>query len=95
MPVFVVVPLAVDVTPLEKAVTQAIAATDRHKLQNERGWLVSFNGTSQELSDYIGITGKSDVPRSHTGSALVAPISSYYGRGKNDMWEWLSLKMAS
>lgn len=95
MPVFVVVPLAADVTRLDDAVMSTIGATNRHQLQNGRGWLVQFSGTSVELSNHIGITGQAEGQSSATGSAMVAPISSYYGRGPNDMWEWLSLKFTS
>ncbi|MBE0508682.1 MAG: hypothetical protein IBX50_18520 [Marinospirillum sp.] len=48
-------------------------------------FLVSFKGTSKELSDLLGISeGK-------TGSAIVAAISSYFGRASTDIWEWVQV----
>ena len=95
MPVFAVIPLAADPTPLNEAVEAAFLAPDRFKLANERGWLVVFDGTSKDACNYIGITGQPEGQASKTGAALVVPFSSYYGRGSGDMWEWLALKLAS
>lgn len=95
MPVFLIVPLAKSTDPLSQAVESNVAEHDRHKLANDRGWLVTFQGTSSELSKHLGITGQPDGEKSTVGAAIVAPISSYYGRGPNDMWEWLSLKFSA
>lgn len=95
MPVFAVIPLATDATPLNEAVVDAFADSSRFKLANGGGWLVVFDGTSKAVCDHIGITGQPEGESSKTGSALVIPFSSYYGRGSSDMWEWLALKIAS
>jgi hypothetical protein len=95
MPVFLVVPLASDVSPLNEAVEAAFGTHDRYKLSMDRGWLVNYNGTSRELSDLLHITGHSDGDRSRVGSAIITPIASYYGLGAADMWEWLALKLSS
>jgi hypothetical protein len=94
MPIFVVVPLAHSTAPLNAAVTGIIAEGDRYALANDRGWLVRFDGTSTELSNHLGITGQVEGQKSLVGSAIVAPINGYFGRGSNDMWEWLSVKFA-
>lgn len=94
MPIFLVIPLASNVEPLNEAVRNVLPEHDRHQLLNNRGWLVAYNGTSKELTNHLGITGQAEGERSPVGSAIVAPIGSYYGRGSNDMWEWLSLKFS-
>ena len=95
MPVFIVVPLAKQTAPLNEAVQSALPESDRHPLANDKGWLVRYNGTSMELSNHIGVTGQPEGVKSVVGSAIVAPIGAYYGRGPNDMWEWLSLKFTT
>jgi hypothetical protein len=96
MPVFAVVPLVVDPSPLNKAVEEVFPnETDRFKLNNGKGWLVVFDGTSKAVCEHIGITGQSPGDPVPIGSTLVVPFSSYYGRGSSDMWEWLALKLAS
>lgn len=95
MPVFAVIPLAVDPMPLNEAVEAAFVGSNRLKLANGRGWLVVFDGTSKAACDHIGITGQPEDQASKTGAALVVPFSSYYGRGSGEMWEWLALKLAS
>ncbi len=47
-------------------------------------FLVSFNGTCTELSEFLGITG------GISGNALVVSVSSYYGRTTPDTWEWMT-----
>lgn len=47
-------------------------------------YLVSFKGTSQELSDILGISNGSK------GAGIVAAVSSYYGFATNNIWEWMS-----
>lgn len=46
-------------------------------------WLVSYAGTSKQLSDDIGISDNT------SGSAIVLNISGYWGRASTDIWEWL------
>ena len=95
MPVFLVIPLSKETAPLNAAVQSMLEEHSRHPLVNDRGWLVTYNGTSKELTNHLGITGQADGDKSPIGPAIVAPISSYYGRGPNDMWEWLSLKFGA
>lgn len=95
MPVFLVVPLASDVEPLNEAVESGFSAHDRYQLAQGRGWLISYNGTSRELSDLLRITGHPEGVRSRSGSAFITPVTSYYGLGAADMWEWLALKLSS
>jgi hypothetical protein len=92
MAIYIAVPLTATSTALNAAVEHHIAAVDRYPLQNERGWLIKFDGTSIELSNLIGITGQEQGVPSPIGSAIIVPISTYYGRGPSDMWEWLKIR---
>jgi hypothetical protein len=93
MLVYLVIPLQADNAPLERAIeARSDVLMDRYRLQDNRGWLIRFNGTSKELSDTIGITSQSGAPSSSVGSALVVPIAGYYGMGPVDMWEWLKTR---
>lgn len=47
------------------------------------GHFVSFRGTSEELSNALGITdGKS-------GTGVVTLVTSYYGRLPTNIWDWV------
>lgn len=46
-------------------------------------FLVSFKGTSEELSNIAGISDAS------SGLGIVIRVDSYYGRASNDIWEWI------
>jgi hypothetical protein len=94
MPAYIAIPLIADSTPLNSAVTQHIPSpADRYKLQAERGWLIKFNGTTVELSNQLKITGQPSGEHSPVGSALIVPVTGYFGRGSNDMWEWLKNRL--
>ena len=92
MPVFIAVPLVDDSANLDKAVTNTVESSSRYKLPSNRGWLISFEGTTVELCNHIGLTGQPAGVHSPVGSAIVSPISAYYGRGSSDMWEWLKTR---
>lgn len=89
MAIFLVVPLRNESSALDAAIKAGVEEQDRYPLQNGRGWLVRMDGTTKEASDKIGITGQKEGEAPLLGSALVTPVTSYYGRGSNDMWEWL------
>lgn len=94
MPIYIVVPLTPSSDALDEAVEQRIApTTDRYKLQANRGWLIRFDGTTVELSDHIGLTGQEKGTPSPIKSAVIVPVSGYYGRGPMDMWEWLKVRL--
>lgn len=92
MPIFIAIPLKENSSDLNNAIKSSIAELNRHQLQADRGWLIKYDGTTIELSNHIGITGQSEGIPSSIGSAIVAPISGYYGRGSLDMWEWLRVR---
>lgn len=94
MPVYAVIPLKPASDDLNASVERNIVeASSRHKLQANRGWLVKFDGTSVDLSNKLEITGQPSGVISPVGSAIVIPVSGYYGRGPTEMWEWLKARM--
>lgn len=93
MPIYLVVPLTVDSSKLDAAVSEKIKEESRYPLQSKRGWLVQFPGTTVELSHTIGISHPDRQEKPATDSALVTPVPNYFGRGPTDMWEWLSTRI--
>ncbi len=94
MAIYIVTPLTISSAALNKAVEDTIALqADKYKLQSDRGWLISFDGTTVELSNHIGLTGQPQGEVSPIGSAIVVPVTTYYGRGPADMWEWLKTRL--
>lgn len=89
---YLAVSLTANSAVLNGAVETAVPASDRFKLQSDRGWLIKFDGTTVELSNHIGITGQEKGSPSLIGSAIVVPITGYYGRGPTEMWEWLKTR---
>jgi len=52
-------------------------------------WLVAARGmTAKDISDKLGITDGT------SGSAIVFTTAGYFGRSPNNVWEWLSAKIA-
>jgi hypothetical protein len=92
MPVFQIVPLSTNFAALTAAVGANFPEKDRFELPHQAGWLVQFDGTSIEASNFIGLTGQPKGESSPIGPALITHIVSYYGRGPTDMWEWIKLK---
>ncbi len=93
MPVYIAVSLAANSEPLNVAIQARIGQEDRYKLQANAGWLVSFKGTTIELSNHIGLTGQLAGQPPSVASAIIVPVTGYYGRGPTDMWEWLKTRL--
>lgn len=51
-------------------------------------WLVASMGTAKEICDKLGIT-QGDV-----SNVIVFSVSGYFGRAPNNVWEWISVKLA-
>ena len=92
MAIFIAVPLIQNSSLLNQAVEKHIATHDRYKLQTERGWLIKYEGTTAELCTTIELTGQPSGQSSALGSAIIMPITGYYGRGPAEMWEWLKTR---
>jgi hypothetical protein len=91
MAIYLITPLIERPEALRAALERLLPAEDRYALPAQRGWLVRFPGTSVELSNHLGITG-GPPGQTPLGSALLVPVSSYYGRGPTEMWEWLKTR---
>jgi len=48
-------------------------------------WLISYDGTSKQLCEYLGI-----AQPENSINGIVLSISGYWGRAPSDVWEWLS-----
>jgi len=52
-------------------------------------WLLSANGTTQEISAKLGITA------AQVGQVIVYNIGGYFGYAPQNVWEWLKSNMTS
>ena len=95
MSVFLITPLANNVDRVDEVVSRGLSERDRFKLAGQGGWLVSFPGTSIELSNLLGITGQPEGTAPALASVLITSVGAYYGRGSADMWEWLKTRFES
>lgn len=93
MAIYIAIPLAKSSEALNNVVEEHIAQEDRYHLQDDRGWLIRYKGTSVELSNYIELTGQNAGDPSPAGSAIIVPVTTYYGRGPGEMWEWLKTRI--
>ncbi len=56
-----------------------------HSIEIKKGeWLVSFQGSSQDLSNLL------DITNGELGTATVFAVRSYYGYAPRNIWDWLS-----
>lgn len=83
MAIFFVLPTG-ESDPIQKALQdkQSMGMVDFTKLP-KNGFVVSYSGTTQELSNLLGVTDGSSAP------GVVVAISSYYGRAPTTLWEWI------
>lgn len=76
-----------DLDPSDTRLANAIKRSPPEVLQwfeLPRGeFLVSYKGTSVELSNYLGIS------EGQNGSGFVIAVASYWGRASTDTWEWI------
>jgi len=89
MAIFVVIPPAPS-AKLDTAVTTHFPS-DSFKLPSA-AWVISSDGTTQTLSNKLGITDQADgnplgVP------AIIFSTAGYWGRGPAPLWEWLKSKL--
>lgn len=59
---------------------------DEHYVAGAGAWLVSTEGTAQNLSQELGIS------EGEITSVIVAEISSYHGRADPAIWSWIKEK---
>lgn len=94
MPIYIAIPLQNNSDKLTESVNKNFPSdSNKHELQSNKGWLIKYDGTTIDLSNKLEVTGQENKSPSPVGSCLIIPVTSYYGRGSNDMWEWLKVKM--
>lgn len=83
MAIFLIVPIAnPHMIERELETLKNSAKLDFIKLPTS-GFAVSYSGTSQELSNIVGIS------EGTTGTGVVASIGSYFGRAPTHIWDWM------
>ena len=60
---------------------------ERFELADDE-WMVVFDGTTQELAEKAGIRGGDD----QIGTGLALSVTTYSGRAKTGLWDWLKAK---
>ncbi len=95
MAVYLLTPLADNVAQARAVIEARVADEDFYELPNGRGWLISYRGTSIELSNFLGVTGFPEGGSPTLTSVLITSIGAYYGRAGADMWEWLKVRFES
>jgi hypothetical protein len=82
---FVIIPTTTnDSSSLDKAIENQFGKKCYRLPRGE--WLVSFAGTSRQLSDELGVSeGEVGV------AAAVFNYSGYFGRANKDIWEWIAV----
>jgi len=78
---FVLIPTDPDNADLDEALRAQFGNAAYRLPRGE--WLVSYEGTSKQLTDMLGISeGK-------LGTVVALNFSGYWGRASKDIWEWL------
>ena len=87
MAVFVIIPqLNPNSEKLAAVVAGAFSGDSIHPLDDDKGWLVSAEGTAQQLSEKLGVTSGVN------GAAVILEVAAYFGRANPNIWSWLKLK---
>lgn len=79
---FIIVPLSKDKPKLDVLIPKKFGNAC-YGLENG-DWLVSYSGTSKQLSEELGVSDGS------SGNAVVLNFVGYWGLASNDIWEWLN-----
>jgi hypothetical protein len=85
MAMFIVIPTTRDVGELEDALADMLLV-DHYRLPNGE-WLVSFDGTPEELSTALEMASTSAG-----GRALVFVVERYFGFAPANAWAWIKAK---
>lgn len=72
---------------VRERVRKLFSEENRYDLTDDQ-WLVVFNGTTQELAEQAGIRGGDN----QIGTGLALSVTTYSGRAKTDLWDWLKAK---
>ena len=79
---FIVIPLSQDKETLNNLISEKFGNACFCLPNGD--WLVSYVGTSKQLSDELGLSDGSN------GSSMVVNFSGYWGYANNEIWEWLN-----
>lgn len=82
MATFVVISLEQDKDAFNKLIADKFGNAS-FRLDNG-DWLVSYVGTSKQLSDDL------DVTNGDKGSVIILNFNGYFGYAKNSIWEWIN-----
>ena len=83
------------VIPLDQAPNAALVAAIEREFPGKNlkvgldHWLISANGTAQEISGKLGIT------TAQVGQAVVYNVGGYFGYAPQNIWEWLRSNMTA
>ena len=89
MAIFLISPLDKNSRKLDEKIEDVFAESDRYKLHNSRDWLISSKDTSKVLAEKLDI--KKTESKEERNAALVVHVSSFWGLGNREMWEWLDM----
>ena len=56
-------------------------------------FVATTDETTRGVADKIGLGD--DIERMGTTSGIVIPVTNFWGRGDQNMWEWISVRQAS
>jgi hypothetical protein len=89
MAIFVVLPKTPEARSAIAPAIESLFPND-NLLMESGAWLLSAPGTTEDISNRMGITGTSS---NGSLSVIVFAIAGYHGRAPNTVWEWLKEKM--
>jgi hypothetical protein len=75
------------IIPLDQTISENLETIVHDKFEKNAyalpggEWLVSYEGTSRQLFDELGIDS----------SVLVLNFAGYWGKASQDIWEWISV----
>jgi hypothetical protein len=88
MAIFLVIPQPNPNTEkLGGAITGSFGDVNALSLEDEKGWLISTEGTAQQLSEKLGVTSGAN------GAAVIVEMASYFGRANPSIWSWIKDKL--
>jgi hypothetical protein len=90
MALFVVLALDKSASAIQAAIIREFP--EQHYRIEPGKWLIANKlMTAKQLSDRLGITSDDDDGDDDDGvTGLVVTVRGYFGRGSQDMWEWIT-----
>ena len=67
---------------------------NHHRIVGNSAYLLATKDeTTREVADKVGVGDP--IGGQSVTSGIVVPVTSYWGRGDADMWEWVAVRMHS